>query len=244
MSRRVQTLLKPTGLKSLGEVSINIPEELMRGLREILSFDVSGRNELENNNIPQAIAEFYGYAQNNALCEIWFYPDELGDNAKNLYILVPIEKAEEIILFIEDQISNRPKIETVNYLGMKEILENNNIKSFRENINGWFDLDTPAFMFKDYRSITQIRHFFGIEDVLEIPGHPLKKPDDHIFLGNIIANLPRINRFMEFQPEVGTIQNQAIPLMRRLANTWDKAISCPWNDGHLVVRPEHQIFNI
>jgi len=218
MTRAVQRLLYPTGQKSIADTMILMPEELRHALLPIFSFDIGGCNELEWDYIFKSFQAFYGEVQKENICgiQIWRPEEEFF-----LYGLTPIDKAHETIDFIHDQLKERPEIQTVVHVGLKRAVENHDGgKSDEQHVCdrdalGWIDLDGPSMIFLDFIACTRMARLFGTD----------------------FFKIPVINENLNFVPQIGTVREEGIAQMTRLAKAWDASIVTRWNDQKLEVLP-------
>lgn len=203
----------------MADVPIWMPEDLSEVLGTVFSFDISGCSELEGDKLFCGFQSFGTYVKDNSICELSFNPtDELGLDAPILHAFMPIEAADTVISFIEDQISERSQIETNNHIDMRSVLAPHTQRGMdhvRDDVCGWFDLDGSTFIFNDFNTFHGFRRLFG----------------------RSLLDIPHIDRYMGYVPPVGALPDDVTPLMLRLANIWGSAVSCDWNGKELSIKP-------
>lgn len=199
----IQRLLRPTGHRGIADVAIYKSEAMHEVFGQFFSFDVGGCSELEGDKIFTAMRKFYAHVQNQSLCRIAYNPEELQGNTKFFYAIAPIENAEAVIDLIDDQLSEVPEGETVVTTGMRKAAYGEG------DIIGWFDLKRSAFITNEHRLL------FGLKKIFEI------------------QDLPGINRFMDYDPDICLPLEDGRKQMSILAHHWGQPVSCNWN-GQLV----------
>ena len=210
MIHSVQRLLSPReGGNPLAEAAIFMPKELSYALRHVFAFDVGGCSELEGDKIYRAMRDFTRRMHNKEMCVISFDAVEADATYPPfLYALAPITQAPEVIDFMADQVGPETYDLAVS-TGMKRSFEPDS------DILGWFDLDTPSFIFRNMRPAMLMCEMAG----------------------TTMAALPQIDRHRNYAPSAGERQKDAIPKMGVLARAWGRTITTHWNVEHVAVTP-------
>lgn len=210
----VQRLLDPReGGNPLAEAAIFMPKELSQALRHVFTFDIGGRNELEGDKIYRAMRDFSRYMRDKEMCVISFDASEIKTaQLPFLYALAPMTQALEVIDFMADQVGPESYDLAVS-TGMKRSFEQDS------NIIGWFDLDTPSFIFRNMRPAMLMCQMAG----------------------TTLADLPQIDRHLNYAPSYGEWQKDAIPKMGVLAKAWGQTVTTNWNIEDITVTPTGEV---
>lgn len=156
MKQAVQTLLAYNGkdedeVEDEVEVEVEVEDNLPMTLEDALSNSLREVFEFEQSQaVAEAYRSFFKYAKKDELCLVHVDTQfEINNkDAKDLYVVSPIETYEDTIRFIWDQISGNPKIETSNPINMRETLISD---SGPQKTVGWFNMKEgeESFIFTD-----------------------------------------------------------------------------------------------
>ncbi len=217
MTRRVQTLLYPSGTQNFGEVGITMPPSLREHLKDILSFKPSGVPSMEGTAVYRAMTDFMIESTNKNICAI----EQYFQRAKGFFFLrtyVPMDRAAETVEFLKDQLSGHPCMKTLVPTNMRGTIDAHRpLTSEAEKLvageaSGWFDLDTPAMTLLDLEQAWKMARLFNLEDV------------------------PHVDENLDFIVQQGPLSKSQKQLSV-LAKAWGREISAEMNGVVYTARP-------